>query len=421
MTTNRRQFLAVTRGATFIIAEQPTVTIADRLRAIHALQSEVSSSPYSHDLIELSLAIATSCQLSKASATAPVWLLLVGAPSSDKTNTAQSLKGLPTIHFVDTFSENGLASGFLNEQGQQKRGGLLASFNYGCLILKDLTTFFAMREERIKKLLGELQGVFDGELVKESGAGEAISWSGHISLLGCVTPQSLAKHQRYMSSIGQRFLFYTLPPQTEEEHEEGFAISRDRAKRLANLTQLRGQVRELFKALDGLVQPPDDSDYFKTFNMLAIFLAKARAASYRERDSTGEYELISMQVEEPYRVHQQLYTLAQSLALVHGRASVTAHEIELVKRAVWSTIPTDRRIVLEALCGGEQPRQALLTLTGKSLGRAGQTLEELEHVKLIAGRSGTSTGGRPPMIYTLTSGISDIRSLPILDHIDDLV
>lgn len=277
-----------------------------------------------------------------------------------------------------------------------------------------------MREERIKKLLGELQGVFDGSLVKESGAGEAISWSGHISLLGCVTPQSIAKHQRYMSSIGQRFLCYALPPQTEEEHEEGFAISRNRDKRLANLTQLHEQVRELFTALGGLVQPPDDSDYFRTFNMLAKFLAKARAASYRERDSTGEYELISMQAEEPYRVHQQLSTLAQALALVHGRGSVTAHEVELVKQVVWSTIPIDRRIVLKALCGGEQPRQQLLTLTGKSDGRAGQTLEELEHVKLIAGRRGTSTGGRPPTLYTLTSGISDLLPLPLLDHTNDL-
>jgi hypothetical protein len=412
MAVNRRQFLSAKRGATF--------TVADRLRAIHALQAEVSSSPYSHDLIELSLAVAVSYQLSKVSETAPVWLLLVGAPSSDKTNTAQCLKALPDIRFVDTFIENGLASGFLNEQGQQKCGGLLASFNYGCLILKDLTTFFAMREERIKKLLGELQGVFDGSLVKESGAGEPIRWNGHVSLLGCVTPQSITTHQRYMSSIGQRFLFYTLPPQTEEEHEEGFAISRDREKRQANLTQLRQQVQALFKALTGLVQPPDDTNHFRTFNTLATFLAKAQAASYREKDATGTYELISMQAEEPYRVHQQLCTLAQSLALVHGRTSVTAHEIELVKRVVWSTIPTDRRIILQTLCGGERCRQELLTLTGKSAGRAAQTLEELEHMKLIVGRDGPSTGGRPPILYTLPPSISDLLPLPLLDHIDDL-
>jgi hypothetical protein len=65
--------------------------------------------------------------------------------------------------------------GSLTSRASRSAGVYLRLSTHGCLILKELTTLFSLREERIRKLLGELQGVFDGELVKESGAGEAIT------------------------------------------------------------------------------------------------------------------------------------------------------------------------------------------------------------------------------------------------------
>jgi len=43
----------------------------------------------------------------------------------------------------------------------------------------------------------------------------------------------------------------------------------------------------------------------------------------------------------PPAPEQQLRILTQSLALVHGRIDVTAHDMELVKRVVFSTISAD--------------------------------------------------------------------------------
>jgi hypothetical protein len=41
--------------------------------------------------------------------------------------------------------------------------------------------------------------------------------------------------------------------------------------------------------------------------------------------------LADVQIEEPYRLQQQLRILTQSLALVHSPTDVTAYEMELVK------------------------------------------------------------------------------------------
>ena len=44
--------------------------LAKRLSAIHAAQNELTSSPWSHDVIELALAVATSLSVSQSDDTA---------------------------------------------------------------------------------------------------------------------------------------------------------------------------------------------------------------------------------------------------------------------------------------------------------------------------------------------------------------
>jgi hypothetical protein len=149
-------------------------------------------------------------------------------------------------------------------------------------------------------------------------------------------------------------------------------------------------------------------------------LAKARAAAYWEKNASSGYDLADLQIEAPYRLHQQLRTLAQSLAMVHSRLTVTEHEIELIKRVAWSTIPADRRMVLTDLCSRDLSRQDMVDLLGKSPSRAGQILDELQYAKLIEETEGSSNGGRPPKVYSLVPGIAELKPLSILDHVADL-
>jgi hypothetical protein len=185
---------------------------ADRLHRIHTLQAELTSSPYSHDILELALATATTFPLSNAAGTMSVCLLIVGAPSADKTNTILALRNVLHTLFVDQLTENAIASGFVDDKGDSKRRDLLSQITNGYVILKDLTTLFSLRQDKINKILGDLQSVLDGDYSRISGAGSGVKWKGHICLIGCITPLALSEHQRYLSKIGSRFLLYDVPP-----------------------------------------------------------------------------------------------------------------------------------------------------------------------------------------------------------------
>jgi hypothetical protein len=89
------------------IVEEPNsangnpVTAADRLVKIHALLDEVTSSPWSHDALELAGGVILSLSVAERDETALVWLLIVGGPSSDKTFAVLLLKEAPGIFYVD--------------------------------------------------------------------------------------------------------------------------------------------------------------------------------------------------------------------------------------------------------------------------------------------------------------------------------
>jgi hypothetical protein len=394
--------------------------ITDRLRSIHALQSELTSSPYSHDILELALAVATSFPLGHQ-ALLP-WMLIVGVPSSDKTNTVVALRNATYMLFVDSLTENAIASGFVDEKGKANRRDLLSRITNGCLVVKDLTTIFSMRQDKINKLLGDLQAVSDGDYEKISGVGDGVHWKGHLSFIGCITQTALAEHQHYLAKIGSRFLLYNVPSQTEEQHRAGFESQREREKAPEKLTKFRQLVHEHAAAVlkaDIKVKPPSDAQNRVTED-LARFVAKGRAGAYWPKTAWDESpELESMQIEEPYRLYDQFRFLAQALARVHGRDAITDHELELLKRVAFSTIPAHRARVLEILRDGGMDRQSIPGCVGLRKGRVDRALAELEYAKLIEiGK--TPTGGRPRDYYTLVSWIDRLLPGDPSDHLADL-
>jgi hypothetical protein len=245
--------------------------LGSMLAEAHALQTQISSSTYSHDVLELAIATAISFRLSHHTGTSPVWLLTVGAPSGDKTNTIGNLRKAPSVMFIDSLTENGLASGYVDPDGKTKRQDVLSQLTLGCLVIKDLTTLFSMRPERVRKILGEFSTIFDGEFIKPSGAGEGVAWDGHFSFLGCITPQCLAQHYRYMGKIGGRFLLYRIPRQSDEERAAGF--TRIKTDRKPVKQALAHTVRNLVgAALQATVAMADGHDGRERYHCILLLM-----------------------------------------------------------------------------------------------------------------------------------------------------
>ena len=53
--------------------------------------------------------------------------------------------------------------GARSRKGKPASKDLLPQLDGKCLIIKDLTTFFPMRDDKVTKILGDLQSIYDGE------------------------------------------------------------------------------------------------------------------------------------------------------------------------------------------------------------------------------------------------------------------
>jgi len=218
----RVRFAKTDNGAS---AEAKTVNLPEgvTLIEVHAAQQEMTGSPYSGDFLELCMAAVVSLKIALRDGAKPIWLMGVGAPSSDKTETALGLSLSPEVYLLDTLTENSFISGYINPDGSAPLD-LLAAVTGRCLLIKDYTTLFSLKDDIIKRVLGDLQSIYDGSFARFTGTRGRVSYEPVFTHIGCITPLALSSHHRYMAMIGGRFLFYRVLPLTDNEKAEGFKI-----------------------------------------------------------------------------------------------------------------------------------------------------------------------------------------------------
>jgi hypothetical protein len=150
-----------------------------------------------------------------------LWLLIVGPPSSDKTQTALAIKDAPHVFHLDNLTEDSFISGFMSPDGTSPQD-LLAEPDGRCPTVKDLNALFSQHPDKVAKVLGDLTAIYDGEFAKWTGTRGDVRYKARFSLIGCVTPLALSQHHRYMSMIGARFLSYRVAELNAQAVAEGF-------------------------------------------------------------------------------------------------------------------------------------------------------------------------------------------------------
>ena len=412
---------------------------ASRLIQLHDTHPEIISSFYAPDMLELVLAVASSLAGSTVDHTALVWLVLVANPSSGKTFQVSALKGAKEhVEFVDTITSGGFASAFINPKSGRKPEVFLRKLKGKCLILKDLTTLFSMRAEKVAAALGALQSIFDGDFHKVAGTTNKISVEDcFFTLVGCVTPIVLEHHHRYLSRMGGRFLFYRLPPLTKEEKEKGFELSRMPGLRGTALPKFHQLMVEHLKDVLSRPFPPKDftDEQHERLERLAELLGLLRSSigysTYTEHNEETGREvkrrfISATQPSEPWRGLEQLKTLACALARVHGRERVTDHELELVRRVVLSSGPADWGNVLEAfrllrsldgLKMGDFEK-----VTGRTRGSIKPILDELVAVGIVDLEKRRNDAGLTVNYYLPNAEFKDLLTMPVepLEHLKEL-
>jgi hypothetical protein len=181
----------------------------------------------------------------------PVWLLLVGAPSTGKSEILGAATPLSFVHPAAKVTEASLLSGTPSrERSKKATGGLLRQIGaFGILLVKDFTSVLAQNQDTRNQALAALREVYDGRWDRPIGSegAQVLTWAGKCGLVGGVTPD-LDRFHQVISLLGDRFLL--LRPAAPDSDSAG----RKALEHLGRETEMRGQLAE---ALGGLIHGAD--------------------------------------------------------------------------------------------------------------------------------------------------------------------
>jgi hypothetical protein len=232
----------------------------------------------------------------------PVWLLLVCAPSTGKTEILSAATRLPWVIPAAKVTEASLLSGTSKrERTTGATGGLLRQVgDFGVLLCKDFTSVLAQNKDARAEAMAGLREVYDGEWHRPVGTdgGRVLTWRGKCGLIGGVTP-ALDQYGQVLSSLGDRFLLLRLPDANVDDF--GAAALRHGEQE----HQMRHELRE---ALAGLVEHADkahvnralDAEERRRLIRLAAYTARTRTAVVR--DGYRQDVVYLPQVEGPGRL-----------------------------------------------------------------------------------------------------------------------
>lgn len=280
--------------------------------------------------------------------TDPTWTLIIGPPSSTKTELLRSFDGHPEAYFLSNLTPSTLVSGkSVKRNGKLVNMSLLPSLNDKTLVLKDFTTVLSMRSENQQEILSQFREIYDGSYSKGFGNETGLfEWKGRVGLLGACTPV-YDKHYGVIGVLGDRFLLYRTNNETNQE------MGLRAQKMVGQEEQMRQEIKEVVHTFIDQFTNLDHSHFQEdptTNNMivtLACFCAFGRCPVDRNPyDKTIEY---TPQPEGTPRLVKQFMQVGMSLALIYGKDRIDGEVYEVLKKIGRDLIPEQRLKIIKYL------------------------------------------------------------------------
>jgi hypothetical protein len=278
----------------------------------------------------------------------PSWILFVAPPSMAKTELLRGFSGHRHAYFLSSLTPSTLISG-MKPTKNNPEPSLLPKLSDKVLILKDFTTVLSMRSEQQSEILSQLREVYDGSFVKAFGTGHSISWSGHMGLMGAVTPV-YDRHHSVIGAMGDRFLLYRNTVTKANRH-------RMNVKAMENAGSEKHIRYELQESIHGFIDQFEkagknrlcriSSEIEDAMNHLACFCADARCSV--ERDPRSKLILYKPRSEGPSRLIKQLKQIGNGIARVHGKTTIDEEVYRIIRKIGIDLVETSRLEIIGAL------------------------------------------------------------------------
>jgi hypothetical protein len=223
----------------------------------------------------------------------PVWLGLIGPPSSAKTELLNALGQLDFVQSEGTITVAGLLSGTPKRDTERgSKGGLLREIGaFGILSLKDFGSVLTMRPEAKAELLGALREIYDGHWSRTigTGGGRRLYWAGKLGLIfGCT--EVYDQHYSVIGTMGDRFLLCRFKPE-DPDNQFDMALRHSGREGERMRAELRQAVVALFKAPRHEPRPlaADEHAQLKRTVSLAVKLRGGVERDWRSREVEQVY------------------------------------------------------------------------------------------------------------------------------------
>jgi DNA-binding MarR family transcriptional regulator len=280
--------------------------------------------------------------------TPPVWLFLVGASGSGKTEFINILTKIMGVTALSSLTPQTFISG-------QKRGktdpSLLSRIKNGILLMKDFTTILAMNYEARAMIMGQMREIYDGKFIKHFGTGDSVVWEGKISLIAGTTDEIYNARELY-AAMGERFIMYCphLPERkTVTRRAMGNVIDMDHRRDLIS-TIVKKYIDEHLSTPPAEELPKTPDDLKSRIIDLADFATLARSPVKRDSFSPSKEIIYKNDPEMPTRFAAQLETICLAFMLINkfdnlGEVVLPEDEDILYKLALDSITVTRRQVM----------------------------------------------------------------------------
>lgn len=272
----------------------------------------------------------------------PLWVFLVGPPSSGKSELIRGLGRCPSVYTLSTLTAHTFASGWEDERG--KETSLLTRLPEGTtLAVKDFGSIQQLNPHTKAEVLQQLREIYDGSYHKEYGTGKVVHWDGRVGLIAGVTP-AIEKDQAALGELGERFVMYRI----------GGNDRKAAALRALHLQgqekQMREQITAIFNgvlAVDhDILQVRTTGADMETLVTLAEVLTRLRSPVTRDR---ARIVVHTPEPENPPRVAKALLKVVRAVASLRGHTEIEPEDMALAQRLARDSVPSVRVQVLKAL------------------------------------------------------------------------
>lgn len=263
------------------------------------------------------------------------------APSgSTKTEGIRALgeKENQFIYPISSLSEHTFISGYVDKKGKPGRD-LVPQLKHRLMVIKDLTTILAKREDVRSQIFADFRELTDGYIKKEFGNGSVKEYGDiHSSILFACT-NAIERYYSMYSNLGQRMIF--MRPDGDKIKARTQSV-----KNRSNLADMRAEIHKVTMQFlqhnveKAKLELPATSDAVaEEMGPLFDFLAIARTSIHH--DLKGNIDEIP-EPEYPTRIANTLTRLLEVHALIYGRSEVGPEDVAFGVRIIKDNVPTMR-------------------------------------------------------------------------------